>query len=122
MSTEQFPIGAILTVTHGKLMCDIGQVYKILNFMTGDNLYTHQLSRVFEECKPAIMRQHPHLTDWIDDVDGGNVLARLADAERQFGKSLPIATLADGDHERIDALSELAERIHPDNIIVVEKP
>lgn len=118
--SRQFPIGAILTVTTGKLMCDIGQVYELLNFMTGDNLFTHQLPRVSKECAPVITRQHPHLADWIDDVTGDNVWRRLADAERQFGKTLEIRPLAADEHEFIDPLSELAERVHPDKIVVVK--
>ena len=120
MTTQQFPIGVILTVTHGKLMCDISECYRILNFMTGDELFTHQLPRASRECGPIILRQHPHLADWLDDVTTENYAARLADAKRQFGETLEIAPLAEGEHEFIDPISELAEYVHPDKIVVVK--
>ena len=62
---RHFHIGAILSVTTGRLVAPNGieDVYSILNHMTGDNLFTHQLPRAGEECKPWLLRQHPQLVD-----------------------------------------------------------
>ena len=50
MSTvREFPLGVVLSITTGKLLCPIGDVYDILNFLTGDNLFTHQLPRAMRE-------------------------------------------------------------------------
>ena len=32
-------------------------IYDILNFLTGDNLYTHQLPRAMRECEPWLRAQ-----------------------------------------------------------------
>ena len=36
-------------------------VYDVLNFMTGDTLFTHQLPRARGECKPYLLKQFPQL-------------------------------------------------------------
>jgi len=44
----------------------IGEAYKVLNFMTGNNLFRHQLPLAFEACQPAIFAQHPWLKNLHD--------------------------------------------------------
>ena len=53
----------MLSITTGRLVSTrhIGGVYDILNFMTGDNLFTHQLPRASDECKPYLLEQFPQL-------------------------------------------------------------
>lgn len=121
---QKFHIGIILSITNDSLMSPtqppIKGVYEILNYMTGDSVYTHQIPRVVMECRPALLAQHPELATWVDDVTCENVLARMADAEKQFGTELVVEPLGVHDHERIDPLSEMVEKIHPDKIIVVQ--
>lgn len=62
----KFPLNQVLTITTGRLLCDIGDVYGILNFLTGDNLFTHQLPRGVEFCQPKILEQYPELAE-VDD-------------------------------------------------------
>ena len=63
MQTKQFHLGDVLSITTGRLVSPrhIDGVYDILNFMTGDNLFTHQLPRAFDECKPYLVAQFPQL-------------------------------------------------------------
>jgi len=120
---RNFHIGTILSITHGTLMAPssppMDDIYNILNYMTGDNLYTHQLPRVSSECEPALLKQHPKLAEWVNDVTPENFRARLADAVAQFGETLPVEPLAAGEHEVIDPMSELVEKVHPSRIIPV---
>ena len=60
-----FHLGDILTVTTGRLVSPTFTegAYKILNFMTRDNLFTHQLPRAADECKPWLERQYPQLSE-----------------------------------------------------------
>jgi hypothetical protein len=44
----------------------IGGVYRVLNFMTGDDLFTHQLPRALTTCQPAMFVQHTWLKDLRD--------------------------------------------------------
>ena len=118
-----FDLGDVLSITTGKLVSPrhIEGVYDILNFMTGDNLFTHQLPRVSEECKPYLLKQHPQLAD-VDasGVGPDNWQAWIRDQTRKYGPSLKVEPLPHGEHYHIDPLSELAEKVHPDKIIVVK--
>ncbi len=58
---QGFGLGPLLTVTTGVMLCEVGELYEILNFMTSDKLFTHQLPRAGEACKPEVLRQHPNL-------------------------------------------------------------
>lgn len=124
MSGERdFHIGDILSVTTGKLVSPrlIEGVYDILNFMTGESLFTHQLPRVSREAAPVILRRHPQLADI--DTSGANSetwRAWLGEQIARFGEMLPVPKMTVDEHERIDPISELAEKVHPDRIIVVE--
>lgn len=108
MNQEQrlFQLGDILSITTGKLVSKrhMEGVYDILNFMTRDNLFTHQLGRASSECKPALLQQHPQL----GAVTGA-----------EFGDELMVRPLPEHAHEFIDPMSELAEKVHPDNIVAV---
>lgn len=122
MITRSFDIGDVLTVTTGILLSPMEDVYAILNFMTGDNLYTHQLPRASDECRPFLLQQFPALAA-LDTtcVDGSNWKAWLDEQVAKFGRTLQVAKLPPHAHEQIDPLSELAEKIHPSKIIVIER-
>lgn len=58
---KQFHLGTIVTITAGLLVAPklMEDVYDICNYMTGDNLFTHQLPRAAREIKPLIQDQLP---------------------------------------------------------------
>lgn len=124
MQTKDFHIGDILSVTTGTLMSPrlIGGVYDILNWMTGESLYTHQLPRVCREAGPVILAMHPQLEGAEKHMRGvtpdnhGQILARLVE---RYGETLPVPKMTIDQHESIDPMSELAEKVHPDRIIPV---
>lgn len=60
-SCSTFGLGIVLSATTGRLLCDMGGVYEILNHMTGDNLFTHVLPRAFRFAAPLIKAQYPEL-------------------------------------------------------------
>lgn len=116
MSEEvrEFDLGDILSITTGVLLSPrlIEGVYDILNFMTRDNLFTHQLPRASEECKSHILNQHPKLSkvevpDWGPDVEPLYVRAWLATMKLEYGGTLPIKRLAPEDHTPIHPIDEL---------------
>jgi hypothetical protein len=63
MPSRQFHISDILSITTGYLVSNrkMDGVYDILNFMTGEMLFTHQLPRAADECTPHLLRQYPIL-------------------------------------------------------------
>lgn len=65
MASRTFPLDEVITIATGRLVAKrhIDAVYDVLNFMTGDNLFTHQLPRAREECNPYLLTQHPSLRE-----------------------------------------------------------
>ena len=66
----KFHIGDVLSITTGKMVSPTGMdgIYKILNFMTGEDLYTHQLPRAMRVCAPHLLQQHPQLAE-VQTID-----------------------------------------------------
>ncbi len=117
---KTFPLGVILTITTGVLLCDIGGVYGILNYMTGDNLFTHQLPRVGREMATEILAQHPQLGEVnADGVDGENWREFLFAQEKRFCPALAIRPCVNL-HVRMDPIEELSNMVDADKIIVVQ--
>lgn len=121
MTTKEFDLGDILSITTGTLVSPrhMDGVYDILNFMTGDNLFTHQLSRASREMAPRLLAQHPDLAAvdasvvtpenfkaWLDEQVAKYGETRLVRSEHQF-------------HEAKDAVTEAVEMFGPDRTIVV---
>lgn len=125
MNSRIFHLGDVLTVTTGKLLAPRGMesVYDILNFMTGDDLYTHQLPRARKECASYLLRQHPQLAGVdVDDVTPDNFAAKLEAFAAEYGETVLVVPLPNHVHEFIDPLSELAEKVHPDKVIRIDIP
>jgi hypothetical protein len=134
MDTKTFHLGDILSVTTSRLLSPrhMDGVYDILNWMTGDSLFTRQLPRAARECAPRLLGQHPDLAGAVppeefgSDDDPGSVKAAvdrwLAEQVARFGEYREVAPLADGDHTVIDPVAEM-RMINPDaEVITVEIP
>lgn len=122
MTTKLFSLGCVLTIITGRLLSPrhIAGVYDILNFMTGDTLFTHQLLRAIDECKPYLLEQFPQLKNVdVSGVDKDNFKSWYTEQVAKYGDEYWVAPLPKGVHELINPLSELAERVHPDKIVIV---
>ncbi len=126
MTTKTFHLGDILSVTTGRLVSPrhIDGVYDILNWMTGDNLMTHQLPRACGECEGLLRAQHPDLIAIAIPEFGGDkdaVGRWLAEQVAIYGETREVAPLAAEDHTRIDPIAEL-RAINPDAEIIAIVP
>lgn len=123
MSTKEFPIDGVLSVvTDLRLVHDVGVIYEILNWMTGESLFIHQLPRVGREAVPIILALHPALRRAVEEseqVTPDNCLEWIAAWKARYGETLAVPKMTIADHERIDLLSELAEKLSPDRVLVV---
>lgn len=119
--SKKFPIGAVLSVAQPKLLCDIGELYGILNYMTGENLMTHQLPRASKECKPVLLRMHPQLAD-IDHsgINPNTWREKLAELEARFGSELEVPQCREGeDYIAQDPIQEAVEMFGKDRVIAI---
>lgn len=120
---KEFPSAAVLSVVAGPLLCDIGDIYELLGWMTGESPFTHQLPRVASEATPVILALHPELQQAVDEaeaVNRDNWQQWLSTWVERYGETITVPKLTIAEHERIDPLSELAEKVHPDRIAIVK--
>ena len=126
MTGRQFDLGDVLSITTGLLVSPRGMdaIYDVLNFMTSDDLMTHQLVRAMNEAAPDVLRQHPDLADvpLPKEFAGREDVERwLAEQVVRFGEHRTLVPLAPADHARIDPLTEL-RMMAPDKPIIVVAP
>lgn len=108
---KTFHLGAILSVATGiMLAAKFADVHELLDHMTGDTLFTHQLPRACGECAPELLRQLPDLAgievpqfaspqDYMDWLDMQVI---------RYGAFHEVQPLKSADHTVIDPLAELA--------------
>lgn len=128
MQTRQFNLGDVLSITTGRLLSDrhMEGIYDILNFMTGDSLFTHQLPRARSECIPYLLKQHPDLgsseiekaltvldrnLDGIEDNDARGLVIDnwLENQQKKYGKMLDVMKIPSNAHETKDPIEEAVE-------------
>lgn len=125
--TKTFHVGDILSITTDKLVSPehIGGVYKILNHLTADNLFTHQLPRAGRECEPYLRACFPDLAAIeAPDFEGEEHVFRwLAEIVEKHGETREVEPMRDGIHEYRNPLAE-AEEMMPGKVIplVVDLP
>lgn len=121
---KAFPTDHVLSVVTGRLICDgIGPVYEVLNWMTGENLFTHQLPRVGTEATALMIKTMPELKHAVDEaeaVNGDNWQEWRDRWVARYGETIDVPKFTAADHERIDPMSEIAEMIPPDQVLVVK--
>lgn len=137
-----FHIGDVLSVTTGRLVSSrhMDGVYDILNFLTTDDLFTHQLPRACEECKPWLRTQFPRLfpdnplmTGLLSGLDANlkdipkteipAAVARWVEAARiavGLPEMLPVYEMGADMHVQIDPIEELESMVGKDRLIVVQ--
>lgn len=125
--TQRFHLGDILSITTGYLVAPghIGGVHKLLDFLTGDQLLTHQLPAACEAMAPVLITQFPELAlieapAKFDDKE--HVERWLAEQVAAHGEwhevTAPPASVW-GEH---DALQEAIDLFGRDRVIVVQLP
>lgn len=130
VATKVFHIGQLLSITTSKLVSPVGDhpikgVYEILNFLTKDDLMTHQLPRASRACKPWILLQKPELAD-VDatKVNEKNWRQWLDEQVAKFGELHELTPMNGDDWTHINPLEDLAAMVDKDKIlpIVIESP
>ena len=121
---KQFHISDVLSITTSTLVSTrlMSGVYDILNFMTSDNLFTHQLPRAAEECRPYLLEQFQQLKD-VDasDVTKDTVDAWLQEQIDKFGEMLTVRRIPKEAHLNLDPIDELVSMVGEDRVVIIEK-
>jgi hypothetical protein len=123
--TKQFDTCDVLSTITGRLIGKIDGVYQVLNWMTGESVFTHQLPRISREARPVVIAAHPLLQQAVDEADQvnrDNWQEWRRTWEDRYGLTIAVPKFNADSHERIDPMSEAAEMMHPDKIISVAVP
>lgn len=132
--TKQFHLSDILSITHDRLFSTrhMDGVYDICNFLTQDNLFTHQLPRVHAECKAHLLALHPQLNALPLLTDGQIATMKCGGGEwwkpwlseqiERFGEYLEVTPIPKGIHEYKNPIIEAMDMVGPDKVItIIEK-
>lgn len=145
MSTKKFPLRSLLTVTTGRLLTTpegprdngIGQLYEILDWMTDDSNFTHQLPRAADECRQWLFKWFPELgtasacldklDQWISADKTGTAqegvkmwITELKMIDPRIKDEYEVGKIHVGDHKAVDPIKELVEmRESKEGIVVV---
>ena len=93
---KKFDLASVLSVTTGRLLGEIGIVYEILNYMTGDNLMTHQLPRASRQCESSLLEQFPQLSGInADEITPANWQEKLESYKEKYGNEFDVIPLSD---------------------------
>lgn len=136
-TVKTFHVGDVLSVTTGRLLSPthMDGLYEILNFLTGANLFTHQLPEACRVAAPVLRRRHPELPAAITDEEIGGLTADGAKPTTDDVKTwveqyatdrgLPLAydlyPLHDGAarHDYSDPLGDLVAMVGPDRVVPI---
>jgi len=140
---KSFHISDVLSVTTGRLVScrHMEGIYDILNFLTGDNLFTHQLPRAGRECEPWLRTQFPQLfpdqplialaLTRLDELmeDGDTREDRAAKITKwveelrtvlELPEQIPVYEMDEEMHTHIDPVEELGAMIGDQKVIKVQ--
>ncbi len=128
-NTKTFSVQAVLSITTDYLFASVDDLYAILNFITGDSLFTHVLPRAARFSKPFILAQYPALEDITNESIQASKEAIgwertyekvVAIVTKSMGAELEIEAAPEGVWNQKDPIEELIEmRGGTDGIIVV---
>lgn len=141
--TKEFSLRDVLTVITGRLLTvpteesnGIESLYSILEWMTGEPPFTHQLPRFAQECKPYLLEWFPELSlalaadgslqKWIDSDQTANKqegirmwLTELKMMNSAIKDAYGVSRIPQDDHDSIDPRDELESMIDPEDVVVV---
>ena len=107
---KEFDLGAILNITTKRLFTSMEDVYEVLNYLTGDSIYTHQLPRVMPIAKAYVLSLHPELTGVGDTVEINSfddAKAFINEQKKVFGNKLPLSPMGKTDgYSYVDPIEE----------------
>lgn len=122
---REFSLGTILTMTTGRFLTTFDELYDLASYMSGEEVWTHQLPRVKGEAGPVILKRYPQLAEievptYDESTDKESFYGDwLATQEERYGKMFALEPLSAEEHASIDPLTEFeamgipAEKIIP---------
>lgn len=93
---KNFDLDVILTVTSGRLFTNIENLYDILNYLTNDKIYTHEIPYLMNIAKKYILSKYPQLVNVGRDVAINNwqdIKNFIDEQKKIYGNSIRISPM-----------------------------
>lgn len=135
---KSYHLTAILNITTGRLLSSMYDIYDVLNHITGDNLFTHQLPRACRFAAPILLAKYPELsvyssqpamdslTRWLsipgDETPENRIQFWLAEMQMMhpdIPKEFEVECHSDS-WLRFDPVDELLGMVDPEKVSVVQ--
>ena len=114
---------ALASAVSGFLLGDIGDVYRVIEQVTGIAPYTHQLPRMGREMAAHVKQHLPDFPDEADarayPVNGDTVGAYAAEIVERFGTTTALPKQA---VEAQNPIAELVGMVGEERVIIVATP
>lgn len=126
MSAKQFHLGDLLSITTHYLVSPdgISGVYRIVDFVTGQQHMTHQLGRAADVITPVLLEQHPWLAEIVvpaDELQGEEAwMSWLAGQVERYGAMHDVEPMPFGAYVGREPIAELREMAPHAQIIELE--
>lgn len=118
---KSFHLGDVLSITTGILVSHdhVQGVYNILDWMTGESLFSHQLGRAADTALPVLKAEFPQLNDIVSPTylrGNQDLIFEWVDMQAErYGQWFYVPKLAEGLYIPQDPLVELALMIDERN-------
>jgi len=123
--TETLSMAQLVTIVDGHMVCSMGDVYKALNHLTGQSLFTHQLPNASRRAEPYLVELFPWLSECtiadgqVTDWDSAAAaLQPYIDAHGDAFHVDPMPLTA----EFVDPIGDLEAMVGKDRVIQVVVP
>lgn len=116
---RKFRIEVVLSAVTGILLCSMDDIYDVLNFLTGDNLFTHQLPRAGRVVRIPVFKQHPFLKSIdVSGVTPENVWDVIAEIKSNHPNYIELSPIENWTH--IDPTTEMVNMKNGDSSGIIE--
>ena len=109
---RNFDLGTVLTVTSGRLFTKMDNLYDILNYLSSDEIYTHQIPRVMKVAQSYVLEKYPQLDGVGKDVVINNeqdVKTFIDEQKNVYGDSFGLSPMPNEMYQHIDPIDEINE-------------
>jgi hypothetical protein len=120
---KTFTLGQVLTVTSGKMLCEGGMkdLYEILNYLTGDEIYTHQIPSALDQCRPYVLSSYPFIeTIDVSGINRANFIESISDMKMRHGNKFALDEIPHGEQRQRLIYDDLPDEAL-NKVIIVKK-
>lgn len=92
--TRGFTTNVVISVTTGRLACEMDDIYEILDYLLSESLFTHDLARAARLVTPDLEEMFPWLKDLELPEGGGEPFLNAIEAlSKEHGRVLQLPKL-----------------------------